>query len=46
VGVHKKAKKLGCCERFREKRKSPCKHCPLMDTLSKQERRKLLARHA
>jgi len=41
----KKAKRLGCCERFKEKRKGPCKDCPLIATLSKKERKKLLARH-
>jgi len=41
----KKAKNLGCCERFKEKRKSPCKDCPLMATLSKKQRKKRLARY-
>lgn len=41
----KKAKKLGCCERFKQKRKSACKECPLLASLSKKERKKLLARH-
>jgi len=41
----KKAKKLGCCERFKKKGKGPCDDCPLMESLSKKERKKLLARH-
>ncbi len=43
--MSKKAKQLGCCERFKEKRKKACKDCPLFETLSKKERRKLLERH-
>jgi hypothetical protein len=44
VGYGKLAKELGCCERFKDKRK-PCKDCPLMKKLPKDERKKLLAKY-
>ncbi len=34
-----------CCERYKKKGKDPCKDCPLMDSLSKKERKKLLKKH-
>jgi hypothetical protein len=43
--VGKRAKKLGCCEKFKEKPGRACKDCPLMATLSKKARRKLLERY-
>jgi hypothetical protein len=41
----KKAKKLGCCEKFKAKRGRACKDCPLMESLSKKERRALRERY-
>lgn len=41
----KLAKKLGCCEAFRDHRGKACKGCPLMAALSKQQRRALKDRY-
>jgi hypothetical protein len=40
--VSKAAKKVGCCERFKEKKGKACKGCPLMAGLGKKERRKVV----
>lgn len=41
----KRAKQLGCCEKFKKKRGKACKDCPLMASLSKRERRELRERY-
>ena len=45
MGLGKKAKRAGCCEAFKEQRGKACKGCPLMDVLTKKQRRKLKERY-
>jgi len=45
VGWGKRARELGCCEKFRKKRGRGCKGCPLMAVLSKPERKALRERY-
>lgn len=45
MGFGKRAKEVGCCEKFKRKRGKACKDCPLMAVLSKQERRALRERY-
>lgn len=42
--MSKVAQKLGCCERFKTKRRA-CKNCPLLASLSKKQRRRLLEKY-
>ncbi len=45
MGIGKKAKELGCCEKYTKKRGKACKGCPLMAALSKPERKALRERY-
>lgn len=45
MGWGKRAKEVGCCEKFRKKRGKACKGCPLMAVLSKPERKALRERY-
>jgi hypothetical protein len=37
----KKAKKLGCCEAYKDDKGKTCKDCPYAATLSKEKRKAL-----
>jgi hypothetical protein len=40
----KRARALGCCEAYKDKRGKACKGCPYVATLTKKARRKLKQR--